>query len=73
MRKLTVGIYSVPHCSVYFKVIKVQYDDGIIVKLKGCFVNKNLTGEFETKNYKLIYKRISHWEKIYNRASHESV
>jgi len=62
MKKLTKGTYTCPLASTNFVVFKVQYDNGVYVKLKGAFVLKSQGGIVESGSYKLYYDKITHWQ-----------
>ena len=59
------GEYTAPNCSLKMTVIKIQYSNLEYVKFKGILSNKMNGIIHETKNYKLYWEKISHWEKVF--------
>lgn len=60
---LSKGSYTIPNGSLRIIVLKVQYQNDEYVKFKGSIASKTGGWIYETKNYKLLKKNISHWEK----------
>lgn len=64
---LTSGSYVIPNGSLRIVVHKVQYQNDKYVKFKGSILSRTGGWTYETKNYKLFKKNISHWEKEFLR------
>lgn len=57
------GLYKVPGCSLYVRVLKLRYTDGIKAKYKLSFEYK--TGSVcEVNSYTVQLKNIQHWERV---------
>ena len=63
MISLTKGNYTIPNGSLIVVVHKIQYQNDEYVKFKGSLVHRTGGWVYETKNYKLLKKNISHWQK----------
>jgi hypothetical protein len=63
MTFLTRGGYVIQNGSLRIIVLKVQYQNAEYVKFRGSIASKTGGWIYETKNYKLLKKNISHWEK----------
>jgi hypothetical protein len=64
---LTSGSYVIPNGSLRIVVLKVQYQNDKYVKFKGSILSRTGGWTYETKNYKLFKKNISHWQKEFLR------
>jgi hypothetical protein len=53
--------YVTENSSLKITVIKIQYQNDKYVKFKGILTNRFYGYVYETKNYKLLKKNISHW------------
>lgn len=53
--------YTVINSSVLMTIIKIQFQNDEYIKFKGILSNKNNEIVYETKNYKLNKRDISHW------------
>ena len=65
---LTVGSYVITNGSLRIVVIKVQYQNDEYVKVKAHITSKTGGWIYETKNYKLLKKNISHWKREFTSS-----
>lgn len=65
IQTISKGTYSCPNSGLKIVVIKIQYSNTEYVKLKASLFSKSGKLWYETSNYKLYWKNISHWYKIY--------
>lgn len=64
---LTRGSYVIPNGSLRVVVLKVGYQNDEYVKFKAHIQSRTGGWTYETKNYKLLKKNISHWQKEFLR------
>jgi hypothetical protein len=64
MTTLSKGTFGCPTSSLAITVHKIQYQNKDYVKFRGTLTNKMNGIFYETKNYKLYFKNISHWERL---------
>jgi hypothetical protein len=62
---ITKGNWVTSNSSLKMNILKIQYSNTEYVKFKGTLTNKTNGIVYETANYKLYYKNISHWEKVF--------
>jgi hypothetical protein len=67
MSLISKGRYTIPNGSLVIVVLKIQYQNAEYVKFKAHITSKTGGWIYETKNYKLLKKNISHWQKEFLR------
>ena len=63
--EIKVGVsYTNEGSDLAVKVINIRYRSTEYIKIKGCLFCKRTGYVYETKNYKLMLKNITHWKRI---------